>query len=531
MSRKRKKHRRAKVAKQHVNTHKVGSIQLNDDKFVIFTKKNKVLNPLLYDLLTKATPHKHEDRIAGQITQYIKTLGHEVKADTVGNLIVVLPKADGSKSSTIFSCHMDTVHTEPDDLILGITKSMPSPMDDGMVYALRRFQKELYTFVDLLGNKGDKEIDEWDVNSEIRKMKGWCEPVKGENGDILVFSKSAYNTPKNEWVDMGIKYTVRKQNMIAPSILGADDKVGCYIACQLIKNKTPGMYIFHVGEEKGGVGSGHIRKNTPELLEGYSRCIAFDRANYGDVIAFQGGRTASKTMTQALADAINDNIPSPEFRPYKGDVVGVWTDSANYKELVPECTNISVGYFNQHGNSEHFDPIFLEEHLLPALKKVDFDALPTERVAAPETYTNYSNRYASGASAYRAPSSNVTPLPTRTHALPYLGKEVPDTVVVKDALSPYSVTIGTPYDKVPCWDPKRGNYLSTSAIAMKRMIFKYLSTACSGKQTDVSAEIISALLRERDTLVLENERLNSHNQFLRDFSHDVVSGYKGAGIC
>ena len=55
---------------------------------------------------------------------------------------------------------------------------------------------------------------------------------------------------------------------------------------------------------------------------------------------------------------------------------GSFTDSANYTHLIAECTNVAVGYFDQHTAREKFDLEWLERHLIPALIKVDWDNLP-----------------------------------------------------------------------------------------------------------------------------------------------------------
>lgn len=173
-------------------------------------------------------------------------------------------------------------------------------------------------------------------------------------------------------------YKGRSFDHYEATTLGADDKVGCFILCKLIEQKTPGIYIFHVGEECGGIGSAKIVKDRPGLVTGISRAIAYDRAGYEDVICYQrGGRCCSKEFGEALAKALNENMPP--FNVYKSEVTGSFTDTANYRELIPECTNISCGYFDQHGTRECIDYVFLMSILLPAALAIDYEALPTVR--------------------------------------------------------------------------------------------------------------------------------------------------------
>jgi hypothetical protein len=119
---------------------------------------------------------------------------------------------------------------------------------------------------------------------------------------------------------------------------------------EMIAAEVPGLYIFHRGEEKGGKGSKWIIKNTPEILKGIKVAIAFDRMNYGDVITSQGGGT---TASHQFAFDMGDLL-GPWWKPSPG----VYTDTAEYAEIVPECSNLSVGYFNQHMESEWQDLAF-----------------------------------------------------------------------------------------------------------------------------------------------------------------------------
>ena len=59
------------------------------------------------------------------------------------------------------------------------------------------------------------------------------------------------------------------------SCLGADDTTGVWIMLEMIRNKVPGLYIFHRGEECGGIGSKWIAANNKEALEGIRFAVAF----------------------------------------------------------------------------------------------------------------------------------------------------------------------------------------------------------------------------------------------------------------
>lgn len=172
------------------------------------------------------------------------------------------------------------------------------------------------------------------------------------------------------------------------SILGADDKLGVWIMCRMIEEKIPGLYVFHVGEERGGIGSRYIAQNTPNLVKNINRCVAFDRMDTTHVIWRQrGGRCCSDNFAKELSSQLNKTMP--QFNLFEPNGGGTFTDSASYMKLIPECTNISVGYYDQHTRGEHFDYLWLEQMFLPSVLEVDWEKLPTERDPAKEVTYHY----------------------------------------------------------------------------------------------------------------------------------------------
>lgn len=153
--------------------------------------------------------------------------------------------------------------------------------------------------------------------------------------------------------------------------LGADDGAGIYVLLRMIEAEVPGTYVFHVGEEKGGIGSRALLTARKEWLEGFDRAIAFDRKGSTDVITHQGGQEcASKTFCLDLAAALDMG-----HKPSDG---GTFTDTKVYAGVIPECTNVACGYENAHTPAEYLDYGYLE-HLVAACIKVQWDKLPTVR--------------------------------------------------------------------------------------------------------------------------------------------------------
>lgn len=172
--------------------------------------------------------------------------------------------------------------------------------------------------------------------------------------------------------------------------LGADCTTGVYLMREMIKAKVEGLYVFHRAEECGAQGAKFIVGQTPKVLEGIQCAIAFDRKGFHEVITHQcGTRGASDAFAQSLGDAIGMNM--------KPSSNGVFTDTAKYQRIVPECTNVSVGYFRQHSRLEYQDTKFLME-LREQLCSIDTSRLHIERDPTKlETYAQYRgtqyNRY------------------------------------------------------------------------------------------------------------------------------------------
>lgn len=162
-----------------------------------------------------------------------------------------------------------------------------------------------------------------------------------------------------------------------PSVLGADDAAGIYILMRLIKANKPGLYCFFQCEEHGGIGSSEYADSMcPASIK---QCISFDRKGYHDVITFQGGsRCASDEYATVLAKALNFNMDVEDVFGYHPCDDGVFTDSYNFKDIVDECTNISVGYFHEHTTNEYLDMQFLTS-LADAVVQINFEELPIHR--------------------------------------------------------------------------------------------------------------------------------------------------------
>lgn len=73
---------------------------------------------------------------------------------------------------------------------------------------------------------------------------------------------------------------------------------------------------------------------------------------------------------------------------HKPSARGIFTDTANYTHLIPECTNVSVGYYHEHTKDEALDLDYLRE-LSEKVIEVDWEDLPTTREPVIEVLSSY----------------------------------------------------------------------------------------------------------------------------------------------
>jgi len=189
--------------------------------------------------------------------------------------------------------------------------------------------------------------------------------------------------------------TVNKAKTPSANCLGADDTAGIFVCLEMIRQNTPGLYIFHRDEECGGHGSAYIADHHPELVKDIQFAISLDRKGYTSIITRQ---SFDCVCSDAFVKSLADQMPDMDM---KKDTGGSFTDSANYAFLVPEITNLSVGYFNQHTHTESLDCLFVI-YLADVLAKVDQDKLVCGRETGPEVHPfgggggGYTTYYGSG---------------------------------------------------------------------------------------------------------------------------------------
>lgn len=184
------------------------------------------------------------------------------------------------------------------------------------------------------------------------------------------------------------------------TILGADDKSGMAIMMAMIEAKVSGTYMFVHSEERGRKGS--IRMAKEGWGKGYQRAIQFDRYGTGSIITHQMGE---RSCSNKFADELSLMLASADPRLIlDSDDGGVYTDTYSFHSTIPECTNISVGYWGQHSVQETQDLVYLAA-LADACIFIPWHELPTvqdmkdrESLWGKHTYGGY------GYQGYKAPA-------------------------------------------------------------------------------------------------------------------------------
>lgn len=205
-----------------------------------------------------------------------------------------------------------------------------------------------------------------------------------------------------------VNFRRTKKNKISTdgtSILGADCKIGAAIMCKMIEANIPGWYIFHAGEERGLLGArANARRKWPYIP---NIAIAFDRKDRNEIITHQAGRRcASDAFAKAFAAVLNKQ-KGFEYRPSPD---GVYTDTQAYADIVPECTNIGVGYFKQHTHEECQDMDHAERLLDVILRNADaFEELPCPRDPKKDNESRYAYNNYTGGNNSKGGSSSAAP--------------------------------------------------------------------------------------------------------------------------
>ena len=153
--------------------------------------------------------------------------------------------------------------------------------------------------------------------------------------------------------------------------LGADCGAGIYLMLEMIKRGVHGRYCFFVDEEVGCEGSGASAADRTGFWTGVTAMISFDRRGDGIITHQRYMRCCSDTFAKELAARLGRTDAHLQK--------GIYTDSAEFVQIIPECTNVGVGYMHEHTPDEVLDLNILGDVLQHVLSPGTFKDLPIER--------------------------------------------------------------------------------------------------------------------------------------------------------
>ena len=288
-------------------------------------------------------------------------------------------------SYDIFDDSQTEVKIQNTGEIVSDDETNPEFIDICTIYSYRRAHE----------SKGEKAFID-------RYMKGFT-PIIDKNGEVMAYKydnanqKSDNNIcwashidtvhrtePERVLQDIYIDSTGTAFVDTQQDCLGADDGSGVWLMLEMIKANVFGTYIFFRGEEQGCIGSSCLAKEQEDYFKSFTHMISLDRMGCDEVITTQNS-------SECCSDKFGNEFAKILGMGFKISPKGVYTDSAEFTHLIPECTNLAVGYTAQHSHRETQDLNFLVK-LRDKLISVNWataDITATRKPEKPKGYGSY----------------------------------------------------------------------------------------------------------------------------------------------
>jgi putative aminopeptidase FrvX len=250
------------------------------------------------------------------------------------------------------------------------------------------------TFISLVSKTNPHGSEDYIINllPELNKdMFGNYYHIIGENPETMFTAHLDNHCKKEEKVDIKTEINDNGDEFIfadSNTILGADDKAGIVVLLYMIHNNINGLYYFFIGEESGCIGSKNLysKFNEIDYLRNIKRCITFDRKDITSIITYQSEiPCCSKKFANSLKkeyEIYNINLEL--------DSTGIWSDGAEFMDKIKECTNLSVGFYNEHEKNEKQNISYLDRFCKASIN-INWDELPTDRKSIIKNYNEFFN--------------------------------------------------------------------------------------------------------------------------------------------
>jgi hypothetical protein len=135
-----------------------------------------------------------------------------------------------------------------------------------------------------------------------------------------------------------IYYDTKKNIMISPQGLGADDRAGVFAITQILKKKFKPTIIFTTDEEKGATGALKLTVDYPAAPTNLNYIIQLDRRGEKDCVFY--------------------DCDNSDFEKYVNSF-GFETNWGSFSDISVICpawgiagVNLSIGYFHEHTKQE-----------------------------------------------------------------------------------------------------------------------------------------------------------------------------------
>jgi len=126
--------------------------------------------------------------------------------------------------------------------------------------------------------------------------------------------------------------------------MGADDKVGLYIALNYIRSNPKTNFLFSQGEEIGLLGVKHWCRHNAYLLGDVSFGLVLDRKGSGDILCQQNNYGSQEFEDVLTEVSVRGGYG---YKPARGT-----TSDTNELSGYLSCANLSVGYYGAHADNE-----------------------------------------------------------------------------------------------------------------------------------------------------------------------------------
>jgi hypothetical protein len=326
------------TSKYH-NGLRISSVDLGPDYSFLVTIDDKKHPMKIGKFIRYFFPGIFEEFEIKKFTDAFNKLKNGKKPDSMGKKIIVPKFSYNPKDprSTFLSL---------------VTKTYPHGNEDQVLQFLPPMKRDKFgNCYKIIGNVNPQTMFTSHLDTADREQKVVNLLTKEENGDEIIYTDGS-------------------------SILGADDKAGVVVMLYMMAHNIPGLYYFFIGEERGGIGSNALSAEFDRhpYLANIKRCVSFDRRRTVSVITSQLGRVCcSNEFGSALCNEYSKSGINLSLDP-----TGIYTDSASFLDEIAECTNISVGYENEHTGRELQNMTYLTK-LCKASLNVNWNSLPTVR--------------------------------------------------------------------------------------------------------------------------------------------------------